>query len=156
MMALIQALVPATWLQYVLLLPCGILMHFLVDGFVEITYHPRTPRPRDPFWIGWHLVVIVASILMAIVFWVPYFWGGFFACTVDIVDWGITRPVCTLKKVHLPEDTAFYPRYFFHYWIRRFQLKCLSFLPDWKEKRRGIVPELAIWASCLLVVIFFL
>ncbi len=156
LMALIQALVPVTWLQYVLLLPGGILMHFLVDGPVDITYHPRSPRPQDPFWKGWHLVVIVGSVIVAVVFWVPYFWGGFFACIVDIVDWGITRPICALKKVQLPEDPNFYPRYFIHYWIGRFRSKCFWFLPDWKEKRRGIVPEIAIWVVFTLVVIFFL
>ncbi len=152
-MALIQALVPITWLQYVLLLPCGILMHFLIDGLVDITYHPRTPRMQDPFWKGWHLIVIVGSVAVAVVFWVPYFWGMLFAYIVDVIDWGITRPICALKKVQLPEDPAFYPRYFIHYWIGRFRTKTFPFLPDWKEERYGIVPELAIWGACILIVI---
>jgi hypothetical protein len=156
LMALIQALVPATWLQYVLLFPCGILMHFLVDGPVEITYHPRTPRMQDPFWKGWHLIVIVGSIVVAIVFWVPYFWGMFACIVVDIVDWGILRPICALRKVQLPEDPAFFPRYFIHYWIWRFRMKVFPFLPDWKEKHRGIVPEILIWVACTLGVILFL
>ncbi|MEX2681712.1 MAG: hypothetical protein Q6373_008930 [Candidatus Sigynarchaeota archaeon] len=156
MMALIQALVPVAWLRYVLMLPSGILLHFLVDGLVDITYHPPNPRLQDPFWKGWHAVVIAGSILVAIVFWVPYFWGVFFACTVDIVDWGITRPVCVLKKVQLPEDPNLYPRYFIHHWIGRFRSRCFSFLPDWKEKRRGILPEIAIWVVSTLVVVFFL
>ncbi len=155
-MALIQALVPATWLQYVLLLPCGILIHFLIDGLVEITYHPRTAHMGDPFWKGWHLIVFVGSVVVALVFWVPYFWGMLFAYIVDVVDWGITRPICSLKKVQLPDDPTFYPRYFFHYWIGRFRKKVFSFLPDWKEKRYGIVPELAFWGACTLAVIFFL
>jgi hypothetical protein len=155
-MATIQALVPVTWLQYVLLLLCGILMHFLVDGLVEITYHPRTMRMNDPFWKGWHVIVLVGTVVVALVFWVPYFWGMFFAYVVDVVDWGITRPVCALKKVKLPEDPAFYPRFFIHYWIGQFRMKAFPFLPDWTMQRKGIFPEIVIWAGCTLAVVFLI
>ncbi len=37
--------------------------------------------------------------------------------------------------------------HFLHYWIGRFQTKWFSLLPDWKDKRRGIVPEIAIWVA---------
>lgn len=156
LMAAIQALVPVTWLQHVLLFPCGIMLHFLVDGLVEITYHPRNPKPRDKFWLAWHAIMLVGSIVVALAFWVPYFWGMFACYVVDIIDWGITRPACALRKKPLPEDPALYPRYFFHYWIGQFRLKVFPSLPDWKEKRRGILPEIAIWAACILAVIYFL
>jgi hypothetical protein len=155
-MAVLQYFIRVTWIVYMLLFPLCILAHFFIDSIVLITFHTPTPRPKDKIWLAWHVIVIVGSIFVAIVFtWVKfYLWALVAANIPDLYDWLFLRACCAAKKIRLPENPDLLPRYFMHYWIGRLRTRYFSRLPDWREQHKGIIIEVIIWASCFIVAWF--
>lgn len=137
------------------------LSHFIVDAFAKITFHPPEPLQEDyKFWKAWGIIIIVATIAFVIwfiaigLFWF-YFWGGFFSVLVDIVDWGILRPI-QYRRNKSETKSIWTEGYFFHKMIDKFREKTLFWLPNWNYKRKGVIPEIIIIIFYLLLIILLI
>ena len=64
----------------------GFLSHGLLDQLARVTYHPAKPDFQSPVWVGFHTVVLAATILFLVVWWKKFKWGILFAAVPD-VDW---------------------------------------------------------------------
>ncbi len=62
------------------------LSHGLLDELARVTYHPAKPDFHSAFWIIYHSVVAVTTILFLIWWWKQFKWGIVFAALPD-VDW---------------------------------------------------------------------
>ena len=134
-------------LFYKILFPIGLILtiilsffsHFLVDAVTKITYHPSEPKKEDKFWVTYHAVIIPAAIVVLIWFWNPFWLAMVCATLVDIWDWGVLRGIYYLKK----DPDWFHPKRFrIHTIIDKFRNKIFYWLPDWNEKKYGIIPEI--------------
>ena len=136
------------------------LSHFMVDAFAIVTYHTPEPQKGDRFWSAWIIIMIVGAFVLVIwliiigLFWF-YFLGGFFAILVDIVDWGILRPI-QYKKKELDSKSIWEEGYYFHKLIAKFREKTLFWLPNWNYKRKGIIPEIIVITALSLIVFFLI
>ncbi|NVM29559.1 MAG: hypothetical protein HWN65_12025 [Candidatus Helarchaeota archaeon] len=124
--------------------------HFLVDSFARMTYHFKEAQPQDKFWIIYHIIIITAGAVVLIYFWNPFWLAMGASVLIDIYDWGVIRGVRKLKK-----DPTWMEGYEIHPLIDKFRTKFFLWLPDWNEKRRGVIPE-AILITILLIIIWFL
>ena len=123
--------------------------HFLVDSFARMTYHLKEPQPQDKFWVIYHIIIYAASAVVLIYFWTPFWIGMGFSVLIDIYDWGVIRGGRKLKK-----DPTWLEGYEIHPLIDKFRTKFFSWLPDWNEKRYGVVPEAILIIIFLLVIIY--
>jgi hypothetical protein len=97
-----QAIFPESplWLQIVVVLPLSIGSHFILDASSIITYHPPKADWKDWFWVTYHLIIYIGSIIILIFFLVEYWWVIIAANLPDIIDWLILsifskkEPVC--------------------------------------------------------------
>ncbi len=150
-MVLIEVFMPfGVILGMILVIFLAFFSHFLVDSFARMTYHLKEAQPQDKFWVGYHIVIITAAAIVLIYFWKPYWLGMGAAVLIDIWDWGVIRGIRKLKK-----DPLWAERYEIHPFIDKFRTKFFSWLPDWNEKRYGVVPE-AILIILLLLLIYLL
>jgi hypothetical protein len=62
------------------------LSHGVLDKLARITYHPPAADFRSPFWVGYHLVVLLATIAFLYGWWREFRWGIAFAILPDL-DW---------------------------------------------------------------------
>ena len=62
------------------------LSHGFLDKLSQITYHPADPDFHSPFWVGYHLTLLVTTIAFACLWWRKYKLGMIFANLPD-VDW---------------------------------------------------------------------
>ena len=124
--------------------------HFLVDSVARMTYHLKEAAPHDKFWVIWHIIVITGAAIVLVYFWRPYWFAMGASVLIDIYDWGFIRGGRKLKK-----DPLWLDGYEIHPLIDRFRTKYFSWLPDWNERRIGVVPE-AILIVLLLIIIYFI
>ncbi len=62
------------------------LLHGFFDKLAIVTYHPPTADFNDPFWLVYHIITWLASIVLIYVFWQDYKWGIVFSLLPDL-DW---------------------------------------------------------------------
>lgn len=122
--------------------------HFLVDSIARMTYHLKDAQPYDKFWVGYHIIIYAASAMVLIYFWNPFWIGMGCSVLIDIYDWGVIRGGRKVKK-----DPTWLAGYEIHPVIERFRTKFFLWLPDWNDKRYGVVPE-AIFIGLMLIIIF--
>ena len=130
------------------------LSHFLLDAFVNITYHTPDPQKDDKFWLFWRVFDYSGTAIIAIIFFFPYVLGMLFANMMDIVDWVILRPIYR-KKVS-PEEFDWNKNFVFHDLIAKFREKLLFWLPNWRFKKFGIITELIIISGFLIFIIILI
>lgn len=73
-------------LRIVLLAIMALLLHSAFDRVARLTYHPPNADFSDPFWVGYHLLVYSAFLVMAIYFIPKYPIGVSFSILPDL-DW---------------------------------------------------------------------
>lgn len=73
-------------LAFVLVAVFAFLSHGLLDKFAKMTYHRPDADFNDPVWVGYHLGVLIATILFIKWWWRDYKWGIIFAMLPDL-DW---------------------------------------------------------------------
>jgi hypothetical protein len=61
------------------------LSHGFLDNLARITFHPADPDFHSVFWVSYHTMVLVTTIVFLVLWW-RYWWGIFFAALAD-VDW---------------------------------------------------------------------
>jgi len=62
------------------------LSHGILDKLAKATYHPPAPDFRSSFWIGYHLAVLLATIVLLYFWWRQFRWGIALAVLPDL-DW---------------------------------------------------------------------
>jgi len=117
--------------------------HFLSDALSKLTYHTPEAMKKDKFWTFWHIIIYSASIVVIIIFFIP-FWLVLLSVNLpDIIDWFILRPIQNRKKGKNP-GSEWNENYIFHQitdWIRK---KLFFWLPDLTYKKYGIINELLV------------
>jgi hypothetical protein len=147
LLVIFQAIFPTAplWLQIVVVLPLSFASHFILDASSIITYHPPEADWKDWFWVSYHLLIYIGSIVILVFFLVDYWWVIIAANLVDIVDWLILRAI--FKKEPLLHKGADK--------LRNFLFKQT---PNWNHKRWTIIIEIVIvgvlLASVLLLTNF--
>jgi len=137
-------------LDFLLTMLLAFLSHFLLDAFVEITYHTPDPQKGDKFWLTWRIFDYGVSIILLVLF-IPYILGMILANIVDIIDWGILRPIHRRKDEK--ENYNWNKNYVFHTIIAKIRKKFLFWLPNWKYKKFGIIPEILIMIILFILII---
>ncbi len=137
-------------LGLVLVIIFAFFSHFLVDSLARMTYHLKEPQTKDKFWVSYHIIIYAASAVVLIYFWNPFWIAMGFSVLIDIYDWGFIRGVRKLKQ-----DPTWLEGYEIHPLIDKFRNRFFSWLPDWNEKRYGVIPE-AILIGVMLIIIYFL
>jgi hypothetical protein len=100
--------------------------------------------------IGFVVWVIVIGM-----FWF-FFLGGFFSILMDIVDWGILRPIQTKKK---KDNKSYWEQgHFFHAFKDKFQnnVPPFTWLPNWNYEKKGVIPELIIITVLWILIILLM
>jgi hypothetical protein len=95
----------------------------------------------DKFWIIWHVLIYSASLIVTIIFLIPFWLAILFVNIPDIIDWLIIRPIQKRKRKR-NQDISGEKDYQLHQiadWIRN---KLFFWLPDLTYKRVGIITEL--------------
>ena len=118
--------------------------HFFIDIFAKITYHPPNARVEDKFWVISHIIFYIGAGVVLIYFWIPYWPGMLFSILIDIYDWGFIRGGRYIKK-----DPDWAEKYSIHPLIDKIRDKLFFWLPNWNEKRYGVIPEIIL--ICLLL-----
>ncbi len=134
----------------ILVIVLAFFSHFLVDSLARMTYHLKDPAPHDKFWVAYHIVIFAASGVVLIYFWNPYWLGMGVSSLIDLWDWGLIRGVRKLKN-----DPLWLEGYEIHPLIDKFRNKFFRWLPDWNERRIGVIPE-AVLIGLLLLVIYLI
>ncbi len=119
------------------------LSHFLVDALAKITYHTPEARKEDKFWVTWHIIILILSLLSFGIFIAWYWIGILFANLIDIWDWLIIRNIQNYKKKENPESN-WCQKCFFHPIADKVRNLLFPFLPNLNYKRKGIIPEIII------------
>lgn len=82
---LFQPLKPKAF-RFIALAITALLMHSVFDRIAIMTYHPPNADLHDPFWVGYHVPVYLAFLIMAIYFIPRYPIGVSFSILPDL-DW---------------------------------------------------------------------
>ncbi|MBD3195927.1 MAG: hypothetical protein GF317_12770 [Candidatus Lokiarchaeota archaeon] len=140
--------------NYLLTIILAFISHFLIDAVAKITYHTAEPMKDDTFWVIWHIIVILISIIFTIIFINPYWIGILSANFVDIWDWIIIRIIYS-KYILTPDKNKSSKIIYIHTFIDKIRERFFSWLPNLNYKKIGILPEIFI-ISGLLIIIFIL
>jgi hypothetical protein len=62
------------------------LSHGVLDKLARVTYHRPDADFHNPIWVGFHVLVVIVTIIFLVLWWKPYKWGIIFASLPD-VDW---------------------------------------------------------------------
>ncbi len=131
--------------------------HFIIDTLTKMTYHTPESRIEDKFWLIWHIIIVISSAAVLVVFIVPFWLGILFANLVDIWDWLILRTIRNRKKRKNPESNwANFNKYFIHNIIDWIREKPCSWLPNLNYKRYGIIVEIFFIFFLLILIWIFL
>jgi hypothetical protein len=113
----------------------GLLFHAIFDKLARMTYHPPNADFTDYFWVFYHLLVLLTTIVFLYLYGAEAKWGIFFSILPDL-DWvfihgqtllGIEIPVYRVPRIHqtinwvmdnIPPFTLLnlLPDYRFFYW----------------------------------------
>lgn len=84
------------------------LSHGFLDKLARLTYHPSQAALTDIFWMGFHTMVVLVTLVLLYLFGKKYFWAIFFSVLPDI-DWLILHTANALGK-----EVVFYKTPHFH------------------------------------------
>jgi len=131
--------------------------HFVIDTLAKLTYHTPESRKEDKFWLIWHIIILISSATVIILFIVPFWLGILFANLVDIWDWIILRTIRNRKrKKNRESNWANLNKYFIHNIIDWIREKPCSWVPNLNYKRYGIIVEIIFIIFLLILIWIFL
>jgi len=131
------------WLQIVVVFPLSLASHFFLDALSIFTYHPPKADWKDWFWVSYHTIVYVGSIVVLYFFLVEYWWTIIAANLPDLIDWIFMRLI--LKKEPVCHPIADKLRSVF---FRK--------TPNWNHKRWTIIIEFGIIGIILTSILVLL
>jgi hypothetical protein len=76
--------------EKVLIATAAFLSHGMLDKLANFTYHPPNADFHDPFWVGYHLCVLIVTILFVCRWWPRFKLGVTFATLPDL-DWVLLK-----------------------------------------------------------------
>ena len=128
------------WVQFLVVFPLAFASHFLGDASSIITYHPPKADWKDWFWVSYHLIICILTILIVMIFWTEYWWVMIAVNLVDIVDWLILRAIFRKKPV-------------FHQIADKLRSILYKNTPNWNYKRWTVVFEFIIMGILLTLIL---
>ncbi len=133
LLEIFRAIFPASalWIQIVVVLPLSIASHFVIDALAIFTYHPPKADWKDWFWVSYHLLIYIGSVVILVFFLVEYWWVIIAANLPDIVDWLILR-------LFFKKDPICHP------FADKLRNVLFKRTPNWNHKRWTIVIEFGI------------
>lgn len=119
--------------------------HSILDDLALATYHPPDARWRDPFWVGYHVLVVGAAIALA---WrARRFAPTLAASLAPDVDWFIGRPL------GLWEPGAVHAAFRRLPGLAQLSAALRDAVPDRRESAWGALPEAALAVLVLAAVL---
>jgi len=131
------------WLQVIVVLPLSFASHFIIDASSIITYHPPKADWKDWFWVSYHLLIYIGSVVILVFFLVDYWWVIIAANLPDLIDWIVIRLFFKKEPVFHPIADK----------LRKFLFRQT---PSWNHKRWTIIIEFAIIGVLLTSVLLLL
>lgn len=128
------------------------LSHIIADAMAIITYHTPEVQKGDNFWLIWHIMIHLSSIISVIIF-IPFWLGLLFANLMDIWDWFILRPIQKKKKKN-NLNSNWGERYYFHKIVDLFRAKLLYWLPKRNYEKSGVLIEILTIVVLVILVVF--
>jgi hypothetical protein len=120
------------------------LSHGLLDKIADVTYHPANADFHDPFWVSYHLCILLATIAFLCIWWRRFKWGIFFAMLPD-ADWIFIHGQ---EIFHLQLSWYRQPHlHHFLHWLYA-QVPALSFLDHLPNHRHN--PWACLWEVLLI------
>ncbi len=74
------------WASRCLIAAVAFLSHGVLDRLANLTYHLAQPDFRSALWVGYHVSLLVLTVVFLWLWWRPFKWGIIFACLPDL-DW---------------------------------------------------------------------
>jgi hypothetical protein len=70
LLGVFQVILPEAllWLQVVVVLPIALASHFIIDAASIFTYHPPKADWKDWFWVSYHVIIYIGSIVLLVFF----------------------------------------------------------------------------------------
>lgn len=128
----------------------ALLSHAVLDKLARVTYHQPEADFGNPAWVGFHLVVVLVTVIFLYLWWTDYKWSIVFALLPDL-EWLIIYPQHALNR-----EIPFYSVPHLHHamkWMMEHTIPfCyLDMLPD-----NSAVPLAAIWevVPALFLIVF--
>ncbi len=136
---------------FILIALLGILSHAVLDKLSVATYCPDAADFSTIFWIAYHLLMLLVSIIFLYLWWQEAKWGILFAMLPDI-DWLF---VYTREVFHL--SGSFYNQPYIHRaldWTMNHTIPfCyLNVLPDNRNEPLAMLWEFAGWLLLLFII----
>lgn len=128
------------WLQIIIVFPLSLASHFFIDASAIITYHPPKADWKDWFWVSYHVIVYIGTVIVLFFFLVEYWWTIIAATLPDLVDWLILRAI--FKKTPI-----------FHPLIDKLRDILYKKTPNWNHKRWTVIIEFAIVGVLLTAIL---
>jgi hypothetical protein len=136
--ALARALLRWPWLAAAI----AALTHVWVDDLAQATYHPPDPLLDDAFWVGFHLLVLGATLATAWIFR-RHAWILLAAMAPDL-DWFVGRPLGLWEPGALHEAFRSLPG------IASVSDALRASVPDWRMLRAAGLLEIGLFAALVL------
>lgn len=133
LLQIFQVIFPTSplWVQIIVVFLISVASHFFIDAASIITYHPPKADWKDWFWVSYHTIIYIGSIIILVFFLVDYWWTIIAANLPDIIDWLILRPIFKKEPICHPVADK----------LRAFLFRKT---PNWNHKRWTIIFEFII------------
>lgn len=142
-------------LAFVIVAVTSIFFHGIFDKLAKMTYHRPDADFNDPFWVGYHICVLLTTIVFLYLYWSEFKWGIIFSLLPD-VDW-IFIHVQEIFSIEIP----FYEIPHLHNALNYFLDNVFSFshlqqLPDFRYFYWAVIPEITFIGILLLFIRFLM
>ncbi len=137
--------------SFILVAVIAFLSHGILDKLARLTYHRPDAAPTDPFWLAFHLVVLLTTITMLYVYWSTAKWGILFALLPDF-DWIFIDGQAAFH-VEIPFYKTPYIHNFLHLIYDNLPpFSYIDMLPDWRYNYWACLVEVALIGLLLLLI----
>lgn len=141
-------------LKHFLVILLGLFSHGILDKLARSTYHPANAMPTDWFWVIYHTLLALTSLIILKKFWRRY-WGAILAATAPDLEWIVLHPARFL----LPQND-FLQQPILHPLLSNALdtiplLRILNDLPDWTTRRATVIFELILLAGLSAGITYF-
>lgn len=128
----------------------ALLLHGIFDKLGRSTYHPVDMNFTDPFWLIYHVIMWLTSLVMLYMFWSEYKIGIVFSLLPDI-DWIVLHTAGAFHK-----EIIFYKTPLIHDALNFFidnviPFSYLNSLPDLRIYPWACVFEILLFAAMVLI-----
>ncbi len=128
----------------------ALLLHGIFDKLGISTYHPAEAHFTDPFWLAYHVLVGLGTLVMLYMFWPDYKLGIIFSLIPDI-DWLVIR-----TAHYFGQEVVFYKVPWMHNAINYFldnviPFSYLNMMPNQRDNPLACIWEILLFAILVLI-----